>query len=120
MQTILDLLAVPNIWVTLIVTVGLVGFGALSTGQALARNWKPLWQVWIYCVMLGAVDRFFIWGLFDGDATVVSGFVLDTAFLLIVGTLAWLATRAGRMVSQYPWIYERAGPLSYRRKSGSD
>lgn len=116
----LELLAVPNLWVTLIVTVLLVGFGAFATGQGLARGWKPVWQVWIYCLLLGGVDRFLTWGLFSGDATVVSGYLLDTAFLLTVGTLSWLATRAGRMVSQYPWMYERVGPFSYRRKSGTD
>lgn len=115
---LLDWLAVPNIWVTLIVTVFLVGFGAASTGQALARNWKPVWQVWIYCTMLGAVDRFLIWGLFGGEAASVSGFLIDTAFLLLLGSLAWLATRAAKMVAQYPWLYERAGPFAVRRKAG--
>jgi hypothetical protein len=116
----LDLLAVPTIWVTIVITVVLVGLGALATGYALANSWKPIWQVWIYCVLLAGVDRFFIWGLGDGNALSPSGFVIDLVYLLIVGSLTFWATRAGKMVSQYPWMYERAGPIAWRRKSGSD
>ncbi len=116
----LELLAVPSIAVTIVVTVVVVGFGALSTGLALGRSWKPIWHVWLYCLLLGAVDRFLTWGLFNGNATVISGFLIDTAYLIIVGSIAHQATRASKMVTQYPWLYERAGPLAWRRKSGTD
>jgi hypothetical protein len=37
--------------------------------------------------------------------------------LLIIAGTAFRATQVGRMVAQYPWLYERSGPLSYRRKA---
>ena len=50
----------------------------------------------------------------------ISGYLIDTAYLIVVGSTAHQATRAGKMVAQYPWMYERAGPLAWRRKSGTD
>ncbi len=39
---------------------------AAMTGQALARNWRPVWQVVPYALLLGAGDRFLLFALFDG------------------------------------------------------
>ena len=64
--------------------------------------------------MLGFADRFLVWGLFGGDGLSVSGYVIDTAYLIAVGFAAYRLTRARRMVTQYPWLYERAGPFGWR------
>ncbi len=110
------LLGVPDLLITLFVTAIIVGFAAFMTGQALANTWRPAWQMLPYGLMLGLTDRFLVWGLFGGDGLSVSGYVIDTAYLIAVGFAAYRLTRARRMVTQYPWLYERAGPFGWRDK----
>lgn len=110
------LFGVPDLLVTLFVTAIIVGFAAFMTGQALANTWRPAWQMLPYGLMLGFADRFLVWGLFGGDGLSVSGYVIDTAYLIAVGFAAYRLTRARRMVTQYPWLYERAGPFGWKDK----
>ncbi len=111
------LLGVPDLLITLFVTAILVGFAAFITGQALASTWRPMWQMMPYGLMLGCADRFLVWGLFDHvDGLSVSGYLIDTAYLIVVGLAAYRLTLARRMVTQYPWLYERTGPFGWREK----
>lgn len=96
------------------VTAVLTGFAAFMTGQTIANTWRPYWQVAIYCIMLGAVARFLIYGLFDGVLLSLSGYLCGTAVLLVLGTFAFRLTRARRMVSQYPWLYKRSGLFTWQ------
>jgi hypothetical protein len=100
------------------VTVVIMGFVAFMTGHALANTWRPRWHVVVYALLLGLVDRFLIWGLFRGTPWLLSGYVIDAAVLVGLGLLSYRLAEARKMVTQYPWLYERAGPLSWRaRKS---
>ena len=98
------------------VTLVLMGFAAYMTGQALAGTWRPLWQVYPYGLMLGAADRFLTWALFQGPLFSLAAYVIDTAVLLVICLSAYRLTQARKMVSQYPWIYERSGPFAWREK----
>jgi hypothetical protein len=100
------------------ITIVIMGFVAFMTGHALGNTWRPLWQVAVYCLLLGLVDRFLIWALFRGAPWLVTGYVIDAAFLVAIGFLSYRMTVARKMVAQYPWLYERAGPLSWRARSG--
>ncbi len=97
-------------------TLCLMGFAAFMTGQALAVTWKPAWHCAAYALLLGLADRFLAYALFDGELLSASAYLIDTATLLAVALLAWRLGRARKMVSQYPWLYERAGPLAWRSK----
>lgn len=100
------------VWV--VVTVVLVGFAAYMTGQALARAWRPYRQL-VFCVLLLAgASRFLLFALFDGVLASPSGYLIDAAVLLLIGSLAYRMTRARTMVAQYPWLYRRAGPFAWR------
>lgn len=100
------------------VTCILMGFAAFMTGQALANTWKPLWQVPLYCVLFGLVDRFLVFALFDGRLDSLSGYIIDTMVLLGVGCFGYATTRSRKMVSQYPWLYRRVGLFGWRRIDG--
>jgi len=99
------------------VTVVLMGFASFMTGQALANTWRPMWQAVPYCILLGGVDRFLTWGLFQGELLLLSGYVVDTLVLTAIALFAYRLTLAHKMVAQYPWIYERIGLLSWREKT---
>ena len=97
-------------------TIILMGFASFMTGQAVANIWHPMWQVVPYAILLGCADRFLTWGLFDGQLLLLSGYIIDTLILMAIGALAYRLTLARKMVGQYPWLYERAGPFAWRRK----
>ena len=113
-----ELLGVPTLLITFFITILIVGFAAFMTGQALANTWRPMWQMLPYGLLLGFADRFLVWGLFEHTVgTSVTGYLIDTAYLLIVGFAAYRMTQARKMVNQYPWLYERAGLFGWREKA---
>jgi hypothetical protein len=97
------------------ISVLLTGFAAFMTGQAVANTWRPYWQLIIYCALLGGVSRFLIYALYNGALWSISGYLIGTGVLLLVGTFAYRITRARRMVLQYPWLFERTGLFTWRR-----
>ncbi len=89
------------------VTVFIAGGASFMMGQSLAATWRPVWQVLIYGILLGLADRFIIFALFEGELLSFWGFMLDSATLLIIGLIAYRVTQVHKMVSQYPWLYQR-------------
>ena len=98
----------------------IAGFASFLVGQALAVTWRPYWQTLLYACLLGGADRFLIFALYDGQLLSIAGYAIDTLLLIAIGSLAFRVTRARKMVTQYPWLYEPAGPLSWREKPGGD
>ena len=96
------------------VTVVMTGFAAYMTGQALGSGWKPYWRLVISCALLGVAARFLSFALFEGALFSVSGYLVGTAVLMAIGTFAFRLNRARKMVSQYPWLYSRAGLFGWR------
>jgi uncharacterized membrane protein len=112
MQSILG----TSVGVFLGITVGLMGFAAFMTGQALANTWKPMWHAVVYAILLGFADRFLTFALFEGELLSLSGYLVDTAVLVAIILLAFRITQVRKMVSQYPWLYERVGLFGWRQK----
>ncbi len=101
------------------VTVALMGFAAFMTGQALANTWKPMWHAVVYGVLLGLGSRFLIFALFEGTLLSLTGYLTDTAALIVIALFAYRLNQARRMVTQYPWLYERRGLFGWRRRGPS-
>lgn len=99
------------------VTLGVMGFAAYMTGQAVANTWKPVWHGVTYALLLGLVDRFLIYALFDGALLSPLGYAIDAAMLIAIALLAFRIAQVRKMVQQYPWLYARTGPFSWREKS---
>ena len=103
----------------LLITGAIGGGAAWLAGRAIAQTWRPLWHAVGYMLLLGCGVRFAHFALGAGTLLSLPSYVADTLFLIAVGCLGWQATRARQMVTQYPWLYERAGPLSWREKTAS-
>ena len=103
-----------DVWIG--ITVVLTGGAAYMTGQAIARTWRPVWQVVAYGLLLACVSRFFVYALVDGSMLSLSGYIADAVIIIGLGLFAFRLNRVQEMVTQYPWLYERAGPLGYRAK----
>jgi uncharacterized protein DUF6867 len=97
-------------------TVVLAGGAAIMTGRALADGWKAPWQVVLACLGLALANRFLAYALFGGELLSLSGFLIDFVVIATMALLAHRITSVRKMVSQYPWRYERASLFAYREK----
>ena len=99
-------------------TVLLFGLAAFLTGQAIAQAWRPAWQILPASLLFAAADRFLLFALFDAVFISASGWLIAAAILAAIMAAGFFLTRARKMVQQYPWLYERAGPFGWRAKAG--
>ncbi|MDR3421550.1 MAG: hypothetical protein P4L80_09975 [Xanthobacteraceae bacterium] len=98
-----------------VLVTGILGGGAAwLSGRAIAAAWRPLRQVVVAALLLGAAARFIHYALFGGTLLSVASYGTDALIFLLVGAIAWRVTRAAQMVRQYPWLYVRNGPLGWR------
>ncbi|NBC33859.1 MAG: hypothetical protein GVY13_14390 [Alphaproteobacteria bacterium] len=95
-------------------TLVLFGGAGFLTGQALANGWQTGWKLVPYCLLLTCGDRFLVYGLFDGELLSLSGYAVDFVVILALALTGYRLTKARKMVSQYPWIYERDGLFGWR------
>ncbi|HEX2843175.1 DUF6867 family protein [Hyphomicrobium sp.] len=93
----------------------LIGGGAAwRTGQALSESWGPLWPVIGYTALLAAAIRFLHYSLFGGALLSFPSYLIDFAVLAVIALVAHRVRRARQMAEQYKWLFERAGPFSWR------
>ena len=100
----------------LLVTVFLGGGAAWLTGRAVAITWRSLWKLLLYVALLTCAGRFIHFALFGGTLLSPYFFLVDFVILLALANLGYRLTRTIQMVSQYSWLFERASPLSWRRR----
>ncbi len=108
-----------SFWVFLFMTVIIGGGAAFQAGRGLASKWRPLWMPVLYMLPLGLALRFLHFALFGGHLLSVHYFITDTAVLVAAALLGYRLMRVGQMVGQYPWLYERAGPLAWKNRGPS-
>ena len=104
-------------WIFLIMTVIIGGGAAFMSGRGLASKWRPVWMAVAYMIPMGLALRFFHYALFEGNLLSLRFFMTDTLVLVAGALLGYRLTRVQQMVSQYPWLYERAGPLAWRSRN---
>ena len=113
----MSLFVEDSVWVFLFMTVILAGGAAFQAGRAMASKWRPVWLTIAYMVLLGLALRFFHFALFEGDLLSLHYLITDTLVLIAVAMLGYRLTRVKQMTTQYPWLYERSGPFSWREKA---
>lgn len=110
-----------SVWLFLLITCLMGGWAAWMTGRAVALTWRPYAQCVLYLLLLAWAVRFIHYALFGGTLVSLHYYLVDAAVILLIGSLGYRATRARQMTTQYRWLYERAGPLSWReRRPGSE
>ena len=98
----------------------ILGGGAgLLTGQGQAQGWAPMRKIIPFVVLIACATRFLHFALFSGTLLSPTGFVIDLVWIGLCTTSAFRATRAAKMVRQYPWMYERAGLFGWRDRSSA-
>jgi hypothetical protein len=114
-----------------VLTIIMFGGGGFMMGQALADTWRPWWQILPYSALLALGNNFLGFALFDGaffiDSLFSKGakplseaileYVIDFGVILAFACLGFRLTQVRKMPAQYPWLYERVGPFSWRAKN---
>jgi hypothetical protein len=106
-----------GIWVFLLVTCVLGGAGAYLSGRAIAQTWRPYWHLPIYMVGLAFAVRFIHHALFAGPILSLPSLAIDYLVTVAAAFAGYRIVRAGQMASQYGWLFERAGPIGWRRRA---
>jgi hypothetical protein len=101
-------------FVFLVLTVILGSGAAFLSGRGLARGWKPFWRVFFYMALLAAAVRFFHYALFDGHLLSPYYYIVTYVILAAAACLGFRVMRTTQMVTQYRWLYERTGLLTWR------
>jgi len=104
--------------VFILLTLVLGGGAAFLAGRGLARGWKPFWRIFFYMALLAAAVRFFHYALFDGKLLSLYYYLVAYVVLLGAACLGFRMMRTTQMVTQYRWLYERTGPLTWRARLG--
>ena len=99
------------------VTLVLFGGASFMMGQAIGATWRPGWQVVPYGLGIGAANQFLTFALFEGPLLDPVPYLVRTAILIAIALFAYRLTQVQKMVTQYPWLYERAGLLSWRART---
>ena len=113
----MSLFVEQNVWIFLILTVIMGGGAAFMAGRSLALGWKPLWLLIAYMIPFTAGVRFLHFALFQSELTSLHYFLTHGAIVLAFALFGYNSTRATQMVTQYPWLYERTGPVTWRNKA---
>ncbi|WP_436637197.1 DUF6867 family protein [Microbaculum sp. FT89] len=104
--------------VFLLMTVFLGGGAAWLSGRAIALTWRPVAQIVLYMILLTAAVRFLYFSLFQETLLSLYYYLVNLAILLAIAVLGFRVTRARQMVTQYRWLYERAGFLGWKKRPG--
>ena len=115
-----DLYASESLLQIVLVTGAIGGGAAWLAGRAIAGTWRPFWHLVAYLILLGAGVRFVHFALFEAALLSPASYAADTFYLLLIGALAWRMTRAAQMATQYYWLYERTGLLSWRKRDSGE
>jgi branched-chain amino acid transport system ATP-binding protein len=112
-----QLIAGTQPFVSLGITCILGGGCACMTGRVLALNWRPDWQIVVYCLLLGIADRFLVFALFQGELLSPTGYLADVLLFILMAVVAFKVVRARQMVRQYPWLYEFGSLKGWRDRA---
>lgn len=104
------------LWIFVLVSIVLGGGAAALAGRAIAKTWRPVWQVVAYGFILGIGVRFIHFSVFNGALPSVHYYLVDSAVCVAFGLLGFRAARAAQMATQYGWLFAPAGFLRWRRK----
>lgn len=107
-----------GLWSFVFLTVLLGGAAAFMSGRSIAKAWKSPRLLAFYCFLLACAVRFLHYALFDGTLLSTKGLLIDLVVMLAAGFLGYRLTRVGQMVTQYRWLYRRAGFFWWRERAG--
>ena len=108
-----------GLWVYVLCTLVIGGAAAFASGRAVASGWGKARMAVVYAAGLGLAVRYIQYALFEQPLLLLPAYLIDTAILTAVTFFGYQLYRTGQMVRQYPWMFEKTSPLTWRRKASS-
>lgn len=102
-------------WVFVLVTLVMGGAAAIASGRAVADGWSWPGLLPIYAALLALAVRFIQFALFQQPLLSLPTYLIDFLILAAFAHLGYRLRRTTQMTQQYPWLYERTTPLTWRR-----
>lgn len=103
-------------WVFVLVTLVMGGGAAIASGRAVADNWGSHHMILLYAALLALAVRFIQYALFNQPLLSLPTYLIDFFVLLLFADLGFRLRRATQMGRQYPWLFDKTGPVSWRQK----
>ena len=104
-------------WMQILMVTGVIGGGAaILAGRAIALTWRPYWYGLAYMLLLGAAMHFLHFALFSAHILALESYLADTLYVMALASISFRVTRTNQMARQYPWLYERTTPFTWREK----
>ena len=117
MDLILDHVTRNGFLQFLVLTVVMGGGAAFMAGRSIAAGWQNISRLLVYMIPFTAGVRFLHFALFEGQLTSLSHYLVHGAVMSGFALLGYRMHRTKQMTAQYPWLYEKTGPLSWRSKN---
>jgi hypothetical protein len=117
MDFILDNNSQNGVLQFLILTIVMGGGAAFMAGRSLANGWRGIGRLLVYMIPFTAGIRFLHFALFQGHLASLSHFIIHGIIVSAFAVLGYRMRRTQQMTTQYPWLYERSGPMSWRNKN---
>jgi hypothetical protein len=106
-----------SLWVYLLLSLVFGGWAAIMIGRNFAQNWRSPVAVVAAALGLALGVRFLHYALFDEPLLTLAGYAADAATAAALALLGFRWRRTEQMTTQYYWLYERTGPLTWRKKT---
>ena len=91
-------------------------FCAGMIGHTAAISWGHRYWAIFYAIFLCAAYRFLIYGPNQGALLDWAGFLVSSLLLIVVAQLCFQVAKAQLVLRQYPWRYERAYLIFWRKR----
>ena len=98
-------------------TIVLGGLGGIATGRAFAGSWKPLLTLPFALLAMAAAVRFLHYALAGEDLLSLQFYLVSLVFVALGAAYGFRAKRTEQMCRQYPWLFGKAGPVSWTHRA---
>ncbi len=98
-------------------TIVLGGLGGVATGRAFAGSWKPLLTLPFALLAMAAAVRFLHYALAGEDLLSLQFYLVSLVFVALGAAYGFRAKRTEQMCRQYPWLFGKAGPVSWTHRA---
>ena len=106
-----------SIWFYLLLSLAFGGWAAVMIGRNFAQNWRSLAAVVAAALALALGVRFLHYALFEEPLLKFTAYAADAVTAVAMALLGFRWRRTEQMTTQYYWLYERTGPLTWRKRA---
>lgn len=98
-------------------TLVLGGLGGIATGRAFAGTWKSFVTLPFALLAMAAAGRFLSYALAGEDLLSLQYYIVSLVVVVLGAAYGFRAKRTEQMCRQYPWLFAKAGPVTWSHRA---